>query len=467
MKSRLLYVVLSVLAVFAFAEKPPSPPAWHLVWQDEFDGDVVDESKWRIEDAALVKNNELQYYATDEVYVENGHLVLRSRKRLMGEREYTSGLVETKGRFSQVYGRFEIRARIPRTQGIWPAHWMLPADGTWPPEIDIMESVGQRPNWIVMSLHAGEWPNVDSQSGEHVGPDYSSDFHTYALEWEPGELRWYIDGKKRFSTQDQVPDKPFYLILNTAVGGDLPGQPDETTEFPQHHRIDYVRVYAKEIPDTFFLTAGAQGGRVKLSPQNPENRYPAGSEVTLQATPSIGRSFSHWTGDASGNENPLAVAMNSHKHIVAVFATDLDAPTLLSRGKPITASSRETHLTPAEFAVDGDLRSRWSSRFSDPQWLMVDLGEVCEIAAFRILWENAFAKQYRLEVSEDGEDWQTVHTERDSQGGVEEILNINASGRYVRLTGEIRATEWGYSLWEFEVYGRKHPAQSLETPTSP
>lgn len=195
----------------------PSSSAWHLIWASEFDGPDVDETKWRIENAALVKNNELQYYAPDEVYIEDGHLVLRSRHRTMGRREYTSGLVETKGKFEFLYGRVEIRAQLSRTQGLWPAHWMLPADGSWPPEIDIMESVGSQPNWIIMSLHDGRWPKLDSQSREHFGPDYCAAFHTFAREWDPDELRWYIDGELQFITHEDVPRKPLYLILNTAV----------------------------------------------------------------------------------------------------------------------------------------------------------------------------------------------------------------------------------------------------------
>lgn len=467
MKYLLRFLVLCVFAIPSLAEKSADLPGWYLVWQDEFNGPAVDETRWKIEDAALVKNNELQFYAPDEVYIEDGNLVLRSRKRPLGGREYTSGLAETKGRFAQTFGRFEIRAKLPRTQGIWPAHWMLPADGTWPPEIDIMESIGSQPNWIVMSLHAGEWPNVDSQSGEHIGPDYSAGFHTFALEWEPREIRWYIDGIKRFSTQDQVPDKPFYLILNTAVGGDMPGAPDETTEFPQHHLVDYVRVYAREVPGTFFLTTAARDGRVEVSPPDRENRYAADSEVVLRAHPSIGRRFSHWTGDFEGSDNPVSVVMDSHKRVTAVFGADPDAPLLLSKGKAASASSQEDHKTPPEYALDGDPRSRWSSKFSDPQWLMVDLGESCELKAFRLAWENAYAKRYRIEASEDGEDWRTVHSAQDGHGGVEELVDVSATGRYVKLTGEARATEWGYSLWEFEVYGRRKTPDAEEAEDRP
>lgn len=457
----ILCLILAAGAAFAADE----PSSWHLVWSDEFDGERLDETKWRIEDAALVKNNERQYYAPDEVYLEDGNLVLRSRKRAVVGREYTSGLVETKGKFAQRFGKFEIRAKLPRTQGLWPAHWMLPADGSWPPEIDIMELVGSEPHVITMSLHNGEWPNLDSQSADHMGPDYTAGFHTYTLEWTPDRIAWLIDGTERFATQDGVPQKAFYLILNTAVGGHMPGDPDDTTELPQYHHVDYVRVYARETPGTFFLTTAAEHGRVAASPRDEENRCAAGSAVALKATPSIGYRFARWSGDLEGSENPATIAMDAHKHIVAHFDADPDAPILLSKGKPAAASSAEDEKTPAEFAFDGDPRSRWSSRFSDPQWLTVDLGERHEINAFRILWENAYARAYRIEVSDDGETWTTVQAKGDARGGTEEIINVKGSGRYVRLTGTERATEWGYSVWEFEVYGRALPA--APTPASP
>lgn len=435
--------------------RPPAPSAsWHLIWSDEFDGPALDETKWRVEDAALVKNNELQYYAPDEVYLENGCLVLRSRARKLGGRNYTSGLVETRDRFAFLFGRVEIRAQLPRTQGLWPAHWMLPADGSWPPEIDIMESIGSQPNWVVMSLHNGQWPAIKTQSGEHLGPDYSEDFHVFALEWEPRELRWYIDGARCFSTTDGVPQKPFFIILNTAVGGDMPGEPDGNTVFPQYHRIDYVRVYGRPRPGTFFVTAAARNGRVTMTPANPEHRYPQDTVLTLKAIPSIGWMFSEWAGDASGRDNPLSFTVSRHAHLVATFEPDPDAPRLLSRGARATSSSSESEALTPDRAFDGDRKTRWSSAFSDPQWIMADLGREYTIEAFRLIWENAYAKQYRIELSTDGKSWSAVHTKDGSHGGVEEIIRVNRPGRYVRLVGLQRATEWGYSLWEFEIYGR-------------
>ncbi len=425
---------------------------WHLIWGDEFNGKTVDPAKWYVEDAALVKNNELQYYAPDDVFLRDGCLVLRSQKRTVGTRDYSSGLVSTRGRFAQAFGRIEIRAKLPKGQGLWPAHWMLPEDGSWPPEIDIMEMVGSQPNNVVMSLHNGQWPDLWTQSMDYMGPDFSAGFHVFALEWEPGEMRWLVDGEVRHSTKQGVPQKPFYLILNTAVGGDMPGEPDDSTPFPQEHVVDYVRVYGRDIPGTCFLVTGAEHGRVAVSPK--ENRYKIGSAVTLTAISAIGYRFDHWAGDIAGTNNPVLLTMGGHRNVSAVFSIDPDAPVLLSQGKIATASSQQNETCIPQNAVDGNKQTRWSSEFADPQWFIVDLGTSHKIEALRIAWENAYAKDYLVDVSEDGKTWTNIHAKRGGRGNTEEIIGINATGRYVRLTGTARATEWGYSLWEFEVFGR-------------
>lgn len=444
--------VLCAALLAAFPALAQELPGWHLLWNDEFDGAAVDETKWRIEHAALVKNDEKQYYAPDDVYLEDGCLVLRSQRRAMGGREFTSGLVDSRGKFAMLYGRIEIRAKLPKGQGLWPAHWMLPDDGSWPPEIDIMELVGSQPDNVVMSLHSGQWPDLESQTMDHLGPDFSAGFHTFALEWEPDELRWYVDGNQQFSTGADVPQKAMYIILNTAVGGHMPGDPDDTTVFPQMHRIDYVRVYGREVPGTFFLVTAADRGRIAVSPKEP--RYRAGAPVTLRAVSSIGYRFDRWSGDLEGAENPARVTMDAHRRIRAHFAPDPEAPALLSRGKPVTATSVEDDRFPARFATDGDPGTRWSSAFADPQSVTVDLGERHAIRAIRLEWENAYAKSYLIDVSDDGRTWRNIHSKKGGHGRTEEIIGLTASGRYVRVTGTARGTEWGYSLWELEVFGK-------------
>lgn len=229
----------------SFSSGVSEKPVWRLIWNDEFNGDKLDEAKWRAEDAALVKNNEAQYYSPGEVSVKDGLLTIRSRKASMGGREYVSGLVETLGKFSKTYGRFEVRAKLPRGQGIWPAHWLLPDNGTWPPEIDFMEMLGHQPHKIYMSHH---WVSDGHKMkvANFDGPDFSEGFHTFMVQWEPQRIEWFIDGVKRHMVSNEIPRTPMRLILNTAVGGNWPGYPDKTTQFPQFHQIDYVRVYERD-----------------------------------------------------------------------------------------------------------------------------------------------------------------------------------------------------------------------------
>jgi beta-glucanase (GH16 family) len=180
--------------------------------------------------------------------------------------------------FNQCYGKFEFRAKLPTGKGVWPALWMLPQSdkyGTWPSsgEIDVLEARGQEPNKILGTLHFGSrWPANAHKENNFILPNNGTiaDFHTYVIEWEPGEIRWLLDGKQ-FAAQSfwwssskvaankgvqptkeddlnawPAPfDKPFYLVMNVAVGGNFLGNPDNTTLFPAEMLVDYVRVYDK------------------------------------------------------------------------------------------------------------------------------------------------------------------------------------------------------------------------------
>jgi beta-glucanase (GH16 family) len=425
-------------------------PGWILVWEDQFDGDRLDPSKWRVENAALEKNNELQYYHPEAVRVENGMLCLKSMKKSMGGRNYVSGLVETRGRFQQTFGRFEIRARLPSGRGIWPAHWMMNAAGRWPPEIDIMEMIGHEPDTVHMTNHYGTWPQNRMEGKSFRGPDFSKAFHTFALEWEPESLRWFVDGTLRFSTTRHVPRIPFYLILNTAGGGDWPGPPDETTVFPQEHLIDYVRVYQRDVAGTAPVFVAARNGTVSRKPD--AVRYPLGTKVDIEARPRIGYRFAGWGGDAAGRDNPLRVEVSRPLRIRARFEKDADAPRKILRGMSAKASSVERKSLGPENAVDGDPSTRWSSEFSDPQWIRVDLGKTLSVGALRLVWERALGKRYRIEVSPNGVEWRCLKEVEDNRDLVCEYRFAPVSARFLRITGLERATAWGYSLWEIEVF---------------
>ena len=248
------------------------PPLWKLVWSDEFNGpngSAVDGSKWVSETGGSGwGNNELEYYTArlDNASQQDGKLVIKVlQEKYIGPddatRNYTSARLKTKDKFSQTYGRFEARIKIPRGQGIWPAFWMLGNDidkPGWPDcgEIDIMENIGKEPTLIHGTIHGPGY------SGEHgIGasfelPDrepFFDDFHVYAVEWEPNAIRFYVD-EHLYTTRTPadlskgakwVYDHPFFLLLNVAVGGGWPGNPDATSTFPQTMLVDYVRVYER------------------------------------------------------------------------------------------------------------------------------------------------------------------------------------------------------------------------------
>jgi beta-glucanase (GH16 family) len=240
-----------------------------LVWSDEFNGpngSQLDSSKWTaVEDGSGFGNNELEYYTArpTNVRVQDGNLILTALKESysgkQGEHAYTSGRIESRGKFSFKYGRIEARAKLPHGQGIWPAFWMLGSDfatAGWPNcgEVDIMENVGQEPDKIHGSLHGPGYSGATPLSGIYSLPNnarFSDDYHVFGIEWQPKEIRFYVDGRL-FETQKAsdlpagkrwVFDHPFYVVLNVAVGGYWPGAPDATTRFPQSMLVDYVRVY--------------------------------------------------------------------------------------------------------------------------------------------------------------------------------------------------------------------------------
>ena len=227
-------------------------PGWTLTFNDEFDGTALDTTKWMDQywHGRTHSNNEQQYYAPDGYGVADGRLCFTAEQREMGGMPYTSGMVTSFESFSQQYGWFEIRARFPKGQGLWPAFWLLPATKEWPPEIDILEILGHETDKVYFSTH---WTNDvigpenhQFKTGDWVGPDFSADFHTFAVEWQADLCVWYVDGVERYRSVAGIPDEPMYVIANLAVGGDWPGMPDATTPFPSSMDIDYIRVYQRD-----------------------------------------------------------------------------------------------------------------------------------------------------------------------------------------------------------------------------
>jgi beta-glucanase (GH16 family) len=248
--SLLALALLVTLPTPIFAA-PADRPGWKLRFDDEFDGSSLDLTKWNPNDPwGRERNNELQAYVPDAFVVKNGILSVKAEKRAASyagkERAYTSGMMATYQKFAQRYGRFEIRCRVPKGKGMWPAFWLLPQPLAWPPEIDVLEILGHQPQKAYFTHHfLNDQRQHKSHGGSWIGPDFSADFHDFAVEWSPERIVWFVDGVERFRSEDSIPRTRMYMLINLAVGGDWPGAPDAETVFPATFDVDYVRVYEK------------------------------------------------------------------------------------------------------------------------------------------------------------------------------------------------------------------------------
>jgi beta-glucanase (GH16 family) len=263
-------MVVVVFAAAACAGRMAGPAP---VWRDEFDGAAgasFDRAKWAADTGGGgFGNQEREFYTTrteNAALDGKGHLVITAleepasstRQCWYGKCLYTSTRLKTKGLFAQMYGRFEARIQIPRGQGIWPAFWMLGDDIDrvgWPQsgEIDIMENIGREPAVAHGTLHGPGYSGAGgvSRADTLSTGAYADDFHVYAVEWRPKEIKWFVDGRQYHRmTPADIPagskwvfDHPFFLLMNVAVGGGWPGDPDSSSMFPQGMVVDYVRVY--------------------------------------------------------------------------------------------------------------------------------------------------------------------------------------------------------------------------------
>ena len=233
-----------------------------LTLNEEFDVDgAVNSSIWSYEIGTGENgwgNNELQYYTdrSDNVTVQNGKLLITAQQESFEGSNYTSARLITKEKFEQRYGRFEARIRLPYGQGIWPAFWMLGADideNPWPGagEIDIMEYRGQNPSVLIGSVHGPGYNggNAISKSYTLENDRFDTGFHLFGIEWGPNYVNFYVDDVlyNQITPEDVtgpwVFDKPFFILMNLAVGGSFVGPPNAETVFPQTMVVDYVRVY--------------------------------------------------------------------------------------------------------------------------------------------------------------------------------------------------------------------------------
>ena len=244
---------------------------WNIVWQDEFDKDSLDLTKWSREIGGHGwGNNELQFYTDSDSnsYVENGNLILKAQVvpqgigSSKGLRYYSSARLRTFGKGDWKYGRIEVKAKVASGQGIWPAIWMLPTDwlfGGWPSsgEIDIMEHVGYDLGVVHGSVHTEAYNhkiNTQRSSARKIA-NVDTEFHVYSIIWDKDKISFFVDDVQYFLFENDQQgnyktwpfDQRFHLLINIAVGGDWPGNPDNSTNFPRKMLVDYVRVYEKSI----------------------------------------------------------------------------------------------------------------------------------------------------------------------------------------------------------------------------
>jgi beta-glucanase (GH16 family) len=246
-------------------DAPTSYPGYALAWADEFNGTTLNLTDWSFENGDGCPsicgwgNNELEYYTSrpENLFFQDGKMIIEARKENFSGKNYTSSKILTRGKKIFKYGRFDIRAKLPKGKGIWPAFWLLPQSnvfGGWPKsgEIDLMEMIGHEANRSYGTLHFGPGPGSTQLGRNYTLPSgvFNDEFHVFSLEWKENQIKWFIDGNL-FSTYTNADvgsntwpfNEDFFMIMNLAVGGNWPGNPDATTYLPQWLIVDYIRVY--------------------------------------------------------------------------------------------------------------------------------------------------------------------------------------------------------------------------------
>ncbi|MEU9924365.1 family 16 glycosylhydrolase [Streptomyces griseoluteus] len=332
---RCLLAALSAALVGAAAVGPAradtaaAPAVAAATFSDSFDGpagSAVDGSKWTLETGDNVNNHERQYYTSgtkNAALDGQGHLVITAKREnpanyqcWYGSCQYTSARLNTSGKFNAQYGHVEARMKIPRGQGMWPAFWMLGTPVNWPDsgEIDVMENVGFEPSTVHGTIHG---PGYSGSGG--IGAGYSlpngqafaDAFHTYAVDWAPDSITWTVDGNvyQRRTPADLggktwVFNKPFFLILNLAVGGYWPGDPDGSTQFPAQLVVDSVSVTTSGGSTGGKAIRGLAGKCVDVAAANSANGTP------VQLYDCNGSAAQQWTVGSDGTIRALGKCLD-------------------------------------------------------------------------------------------------------------------------------------------------------------
>jgi beta-glucanase (GH16 family) len=432
--------VIIPVTITANAAVPPPPAGWTQIWADDFNGSngsLPSGANWQFDIGHAYPGGppnwgtgEIAAHTNNPANVSvDGAGNLRITPRRDGAGNWTSARIEThKSDFKPPTNgvmRVEARIQMPNVTGqaalgYWPAFWMLgsPYRGNWwnwpgIGEFDIMENVnGINSVWGV--LHCGVNPGGPCNETTGIaanracpGSSCQSAFHTYRFEWDrsvnPNQLRWYVDGQQFHQVSQNQFDAGtwanmtnhagYFIILNVAIGGAFPN---------------------------------ALAGQTPVA-------------ATASGVPMVVDYVAVWTRGGGGTTPPPTTP----------------PPTcgpLISQNRRVSASSIESPNQAAAFAVDGNTGTRWSSAHNEPNWIQVDLGSAQPITRVRLNWEVAYGRAYSIQLSSNGSTWTDAFTTFGGAGGMED-LNVSGTARYVRMNGINRATVYGFSLWEFQVFG--------------
>ncbi|GAA0134014.1 hypothetical protein YSY43_08540 [Paenibacillus sp. YSY-4.3] len=356
-----LFLLLTLLISFVPTGNTSAAPNWNLVWSDEFDGNSLNSANWTAEigtGSGGWGNNELQYYTNrpQNLQVTGGNLVITAQKESYGGMNYTSARIKTQGLKNFTYGKVEARIKLPSGQGLWPAFWMLGSNITtvgWPRsgEIDIMERVNNN-SFVNGTVH---WDaNGHAEYGRTSGNLDFSQFHTYSIEWDPNYIRWFVDGVQfnefyiaNGTGNTEEFQKPFFILLNMAVGGNWPGSPNASTPFPSQMLVDYVRVYqAASSPNivnggVYTLTSKASGKVLDV----------------LDVSTADGAKMQQWTNYSASNQRFKVESTGDGYYKL----------TAMHSGKVLDVPSSST--------ASGVQLQQWTDNGTNAQrWMLVDAG---------------------------------------------------------------------------------------------
>lgn len=451
----------------------PNNSDYTMVWSDEFNGSIgpdwvydIGGGKWG--------NNELQYYRSENASIVNNMLQITAKKESFGGYNYTSARLKTHGKKSWKYGKMEALIKVPNVKGLLPAFWMLGDNigpAPWPScgEIDIMEEVG------TSSTNYGtiHWDsNGHAQYGGNTGTT-ANVFHLFSIEWDESAIKWFVDGVqfheaniKDYINSTHELHNNMFILLNVAVGGDWPGFVIDDNSLPMNLLIDYVRVYQKNVPvkkiTSLSITPNPAsvdaGSTVQLTPvilpTDATNKTLdwSSSDITVATVDGNG----NVTGVKAGSVTISAKTKDGSNITATCSVTINPVSDNLAKGKSVFVSTSESASYPGTNAVDGNHSTRWSSQFGDPQWIYVDLRAVYNINRVKIVWENAYGKNYNIQVTNTPSiesSWVSLKTIQNNTTLTNDHTNLTGSGQYVRIYGTARGTNYGYSIYELEVYG--------------